>query len=498
MSKPRTVVIGSGFGGLAIAARLCARGHQVDLFEKRDQLGGRASVFTKNGFTFDGGPTVITAPFLFDELFAMAGRERSNYVQLIPINPFYRIFDHRGNYFEYNGDINYVLSQIERWNPADKEGYLRFLESTRPIFQRGFMELSSQPFLRFKDMLRLVPELIRLQAHRSVYSYVAQFIQNEFLRRCFTFHPLLIGGNPFTASAIYTLIHPLELEWGIWYARGGTGALVAALARLIEEHGGRIHLNSEVVEIVVHNQRAIGVRLRNGCFVPADYVISNADVPSTYLQLIAPQHRSWRNSDFRYKRLTRYSMSLVVIYFGTNRLYRDTPLVHHNIILSEHYRELIMQIFRARSLPKEFSLYLHMPTRTDPSLAPENHEAFYVLSPVPHLGASIDWNREAKPYRDAIMKFPEQHYLPNLSQHIVVEHMIDPRYFRDQLNTYLGTGFSIQPTLFQSAWFRPHNQSEDIKNIYFVGAGTHPGAGLPGVLCSAKVVDRLITGGGFK
>jgi phytoene desaturase len=495
MSKPRTVVIGSGFGGLAIAARLCARGHQVDLFEKLDKPGGRAYTFTQDGFTFDGGPTVITAPFLFDELFAMAGRKRGDYVEFIPINPFYRLFDHHGNYFEYNGDTDYVLAQIERWNPADKQGYLRFLERTRTLFQRGFVELADKPFLTLQSMLRIVPDLIRLQAYRSVYSYVAQFIQHEFLRRCFTFHPLLIGGNPFTASSIYALIHYLEREWGVWYARGGTGALVQALVRLIEEQGGQLHLNTEVAEILVENRRATGVRLHDGRIVHADYVISNADVPYTYLRLIDPRHRSWRNSDFRYKRLTRYSMSLVVIYFGTNRLYRDTPLAHHNIILSEHYRELIAQIFEGRSLPQEFSLYLHMPTLTDPSLAPEGHEAFYVLSPVPHLGAPIDWGREAKPYRDAIIAFLEQHYLPNLRQHIVTEHMIDPRYFRDRLNTYLGTGFSIQPTLFQSAWFRPHNRSEDIENLYFVGAGTHPGAGLPGVLCSAKVVDSLITGG---
>ncbi|MCS7220040.1 MAG: phytoene desaturase family protein [Anaerolineae bacterium] len=493
MQTQRVIIIGSGFGGLAAGARLAARGYQVDIFEKLDKPGGRAYTFERDGFIFDGGPTVITAPFLFDELFEMAGRRRGDYVEFIPINPFYRIFDHQGRYFEYNDDIAYVQSQIERWNPADREGYRRFLDATRVIFQKGFVNLADKPFLYITDMLRVVPDLIRLQSYRSVYSYVAAFIQDEFLRRCFTFHPLLIGGNPFAASSIYAMIHYLEREWGVWYTRGGTGALVRALARLIEEQGGRFHFNAEVDEILVQNRHAVGVRLKDGSVHEADYIVSNADVPFTYMNLIRPQHRSLRNSDLRYQKLTKYSMSLVVIYFGTNRLYRDTPLVQHNIILSRRYKGLLDDIFAAKSLPKDFSLYLHVPTLTDPSLAPVGHEAFYVLSPVPHLGANIDWEQAARPYRDAIMQFLEDNYLPSLQQHIVIEHMIDPRYFRDCLNTYLGTGFSIQPVLTQSAWFRPHNRSEDIDNLYFVGAGTHPGAGLPGVVLSAKIVERLIT-----
>lgn len=494
MKRERVIVIGSGFGGLAAAARLVARGYEVDIFEKLDKPGGRAYTFKKDGFVFDGGPTVITAPFLFDELFEMAGKRREDYVTFIPVNPFYRIFDHRGHYFEYNADLDYVQSQIDRWNPADKEGYRRFLETTYAIFQKGFVALADKPFLHLTDMLRVIPDLIRLQSYRSVYSYVSQFIQNEFLRRCFTFHPLLIGGNPFKASSIYAMIHYLEREWGVWYARGGTSALVDALVRLIEEQGGRFHFNAEVDQILVQKRRAYGIRLKNGDIYEADHIISNADVPYTYMKLIPSKCRSFRNSDFRYKKLTRYSMSLVVIYFGTNRLYRDTPLVHHNIILSERYRGLIEDIFKAHYLPKDFSLYLHMPTLTDSSVAPPNHEAFYVLSPVPHLKSNIDWNQTARSYRNAIMKFLAQHYLPDLERHIVTEHMIDPRYFQNQLNTYLGTGFSIQPILTQSAWFRPHNRSEDIDNLYFVGAGTHPGAGLPGVVSSAKIVDALITG----
>ncbi len=494
MKSERTIIIGSGFGGLATAARLAARGHQVDIFEKMDKPGGRAYVIEQDGFAFDGGPTVITAPFLFDEIFELAGRRREDYVEFIPIDPFYRIFDHQGRYFEYNGDLDFVLSQIERWNPADQEGYRRFLATTKAIFQKGFVELADQPFLQITDMLRVAPDLIKLQSYRSVYGYVSQFIQNEFLRRCFTFHPLLIGGNPFNASSIYAMIHYLEREWGVWYARGGTGALVQALVQLIEEMGGRFHLNAEVDEILVANRRAQGVRLKDGAVHEADHVVSNADVPFTYMKLIAPEHRGLRNSDFRYTKLTKYSMSLVVIYFGTDRLYRDTPLAHHNIILSERYKGLLRDIFKGKSLPEDFSLYLHMPSLTDPSMAPEGHEAFYVLAPVPHLGADIDWAQAAKPYRDAVMQFLEDNYLPDLQEHIVSEAMIDPRHFQDNLNTYLGTGFSIQPVLTQSAWFRPHNRSEDIDNLYFVGAGTHPGAGLPGVVSSAKIADALIAG----
>lgn len=492
--QKRVIVIGSGFGGLAIAVRLASRGYQVDVFEKLDAPGGRAYAIRQDGFVFDGGPTVITAPFLFDELFALSGRKREEYVEFIPIEPFYRIFDPKGRYFEYNADLEYVEQQIDRWNPADKEGYRRFLGTTKAIFQKGFVDLADKPFLYFTDMLRVAPDLIRLQSYRSVYGYVSQFIQDEFLRRCFTFHPLLIGGNPFVASSIYAMIHYLEREWGVWYARGGTGALVNALVRLLEELGGHIHYNAEVDEIVVRDRRAVAVRLKDGRQVPADYVVSNADVPFTYMKMIRPEHRSFRNSDLRYRYLTQYSMSLVVIYFGTDRQYRETPLAHHNIILGERYKELISEIFAARNLPLDFSLYLHMPTITDPSLAPPGHEAFYVLSPAPHLGAPIAWEEQAEKYREAILSFLEEHYLPDLRKHIVTLHMIDPRHFAGNLNTYLGTGFSIQPTLWQSAWFRPHNRSEDIENLYFVGAGTHPGAGLPGVVSSAKVVDFLITG----
>ncbi|MFN2235998.1 MAG: phytoene desaturase family protein [Anaerolineales bacterium] len=492
--REKVIVIGSGFGGLGAAARLAARGFDVEVFEKLEKPGGRATVFEIGGYRFDAGPTVITVPFLFDEIFALAGRKREDYVEFVKLDPFYRIFNHEGRYFDYNDNPAFIHSEIEKWNPADVSGYDRFMNTTKAIFQKGFVELADQPFLTLPDMLRVAPDLIKLKSHQSVYKYASHFIENDFLRRVFSFHPLLIGGNPFDASSIYAMIHYLEREWGIHFAMGGTGSLVNALAQLLEELGGKIHCNAEVAEILVEGRRTTGIRLEDGSIHKADHVISNADVAWTYLNMIPSKARGLRNSDFRYRNLTKYSMSLFVLYFGTKRRYTDTDLAHHNIILSERYQGLLNDIFNKKVLAEDFSLYLHMPTNTDPSLAPEGGETFYVLSPVPHLGADIDWTKMAKPYRNAIIQFLEDNYLPDLQANIAVEHYIDPLFFRDKLNSHLGAGFSIQPVLTQSAWFRPHNRSEDFDNLYFVGAGTHPGAGLPGVLSSSKIAEHLIAG----
>src|SRR5579883_1533586 len=479
----KIIVIGGGFGGLSAAIRLAAAGHRVDLFEKRDKLGGRAYVYEVNGFIFDGGPTVITASFLFDDLWTLAGRRREDDVQFVPCDPFYRIFDH-------HGDEAFILNQIERWNPQDKAGYQQFIATTKPIFQKGFVELADKPFLHVTDMLKVAPDLIRMQSYKSVYRYVSQYIQNDFLRRCFSFHPLLIGGNPFDAPSIYAMIHYLERQWGVHYALGGTGALVAAMGRLFESLGGTIHLNAPVAEILVDQRRVTGVRLANGTAQMADAVVSNADVTYTYRTLIPAAYRHIYTN--RKLERMKYGMSLFVLYFGTDRRYTDTGLAHHNILLGERYEGLLTDIFEKQVLADDFSLYLHMPSLTDPSVAPEGCEAFYVLAPVPHLGAGIDWRQAAKPYRDRLVRFLEEQYLPDLSRHIIAEHSIDPLHFQDELNSYLGAAFSFQPTLTQSAWFRPHNRSEEFDNLYFVGAGTHPGAGLPGVLSSAIIVENLI------
>ena len=490
----RVLIVGAGFGGLAAAIRLAARGFEVEVFEKLEAAGGRARAFYRDGFTFDAGPTVITAPFLFDELFGLCGRNRPDHVELVPLDPFYRIFDSAGRCFEMSADAQRVEEQVRRWNPTDVTGYRRLMAQSEDLFERAFLGMADRPFLRFTDMLGIVPDLIRLRAYGSVYDYVASFIRDEFLRFCFSFHPLFIGGNPFKVPAFYALIHHLERRWGVWYARGGMGALVRALVDLARELGVRFRFGAEAAEILVRRKRALGVRLRDGSFHPADHVVSNADVPYTYLQLVRPEHRGLRNSDFRYLRLAAYTISAFIVYFGTSRLYRESPLGHHSIILAAPYRELVHQLFAGRALPRDFALYVHRPTVTDPSVAPPGHETFYVLVPVPHLGARVDWDEVGPALKEAVLSFLEKNYLPDLRRHIVAEQVVDPRYFRDVLNTYLGTGFSLQPLLCQSAWFRPHNRSEDIVNLYFVGAGTHPGAGLPGVLASAKVIDRIIAG----
>jgi phytoene desaturase len=493
--KQRVVVIGSGFGGLAAAVRLAARGHDVTVVEKRDRPGGRAYVYQQDGFTFDGGPTVITAPWMIDDLFACAGRETKDFVSIVPIDPFYRIFFPEGPSFDYTGNADSMLENIRRFSrfPEDVDGYQRFIARTEQIFAKGFTELSTQPFLHPMDMVRIAPDLIRLESYRTVYGFVSRFVRDDRLRQVLSFHPLLVGGNPFQTTSIYTLIHHLEREWGVWFAMGGTGALVDALVRLLGELGGRIRLSTEVDRITGANGRATGVLLQDGTVLPADTVVCNADVAGAYRDLL-PEASRRKYTDRRLARM-KYSMSLVVIYFGVDRLHRDEgerTLTHHNVILGPRYKGLLNDIFNRKVLADDFSLYLHMPTITDPSLAPEGCEAFYVLAPVPHLGGRIDWARAAGPYRDRIMAFLEDRYLPGLSKHLVTEHMIDPRHFRDDLNSYLGSAFSVEPILTQSAYFRPHNRSEELPNLYFVGAGTHPGAGLPGVLSSAVIADDLI------
>ncbi|RCL67946.1 MAG: phytoene desaturase, partial [Rhodothermaeota bacterium MED-G64] len=408
--KKNIIVIGSGFGGLGAASRLLSAGHNVTVLESRDKPGGRGYTYEMDGFKFDGGPTVITAPFLFDEIWEAAGKKREDYFELVPCDPFYRIFDWNNQPFDYNDNHEFILSEIEKRNPRDKEGYTKFLSTTKAIFEKGFVELADKPFLNISDMLKVAPDLVRLKSHETVYQYVSGFIEDEFLRRCFSFHPLLVGGNPFDTTSIYAMIHYLEREWGVHYALGGTGSIVNAMVKLIEEQGGQLHVNQKVDEILVSNGRVRGVQLANGDKLDADIVVSNADVATTYRKLIAPQHRR-KYTDRRLERM-RYSMSLFVIYFGTNRLYRDQGLAHHNIILSDRYKGLLKDIFKNKKVADDFSLYLHMPTLTDPSMAPEGHEAFYVLSPVPHLDSGTDWTEFAPIYRDRIMNFLEENYLP--------------------------------------------------------------------------------------
>ncbi len=482
------IVIGAGFGGIAAALRLRARGYRVQLLDRMPMLGGRAQVFRCDGHVFDAGPTVITAPFLLEELFQLFGKSLRDYVELRPVEPWYRFVFHDGRTLDYGGTVEDTLSEIQRFEPRDVDGYRRMLEASRRIFDKGFVELGDQPFLAFRDMLHALPSLLRLQSWRSVYGLVSRHLSHPLLRRAFSVHPLLVGGNPFETTSIYTLIHFLERQWGVHFALGGTGALVAALGRLAAEEGVRVELETSVDRLLVRDGRVYGVALEDGRELVAEIVVSNADAPFLYRQMVDRAHRS-RWTDRRIDRL-RYSMGLFVLYFGTSARY--DAVAHHTILLAERYRDLLRDIFHRGRLAADLSLYLHRPTATDSSLAPQGRDTWYVLSPVPNLQAGIDWSREGPRYRDQVVKALEDRLLPGLSRTICAEFYVTPEDFRSRYLALHGTGFSIQPLLRQSAWFRFHNRSEDLQGLYLVGAGTHPGAGLPGVLTSAKVLDRLV------
>jgi phytoene desaturase len=486
--RPHAIVIGSGFGGLAAAVRLGARGYRVTVLERLEALGGRAFVHRQDGFTFDAGPTIVTAPFLLEELWQLCGRRLADDVTLQPVSPFYRVRFDDGASFDYTGDHAAMRAEIARFEPGDVAGYDRFMADSEAIYRVGFEQLGHVPFGSPLDMLKVLPQLVKLQGLRSVHSLVAKHIKDPRLRMVLSFHPLLVGGNPFSASAIYALIAFLERRWGVHFAMGGTGQLVQGLAGLIEGQGGTLRCHADVAEILVQNKAATGVRLASGETVRADIVVSNADAAWTYRHLIAPRHRR-RWSDRKLDR-ARYSMSLFVWYFGTDRRYED--VAHHTILMGPRYRELLADIFDRKILAEDFSLYLHRPTATDNSLAPAGCDAFYVLSPVPHLASGTDWATQAEPYRQAIAKLLSETLLPDLDQHVVTSRMTTPQDFRDRLLSMQGAAFSLEPVLTQSAWFRPHNRSEDIEKLFLVGAGTHPGAGLPGVLSSARVLDQVV------
>lgn len=488
----RAAVIGGGFGGLAVAIRLQNAGIRTTLFEKRDRPGGRAYVYEDSGFVFDAGPTVITAPHVFEELFAETGRDLRDYVELLPVDPFYRLLWEDGDAFDYNGDGQSMLEQIRVRNPEDAHGYRAFTDYSRRVFEAGYSKLAATPFLRFSDMVRVAPTLVRLRADRSVYTTISRFVKDEHVRQALSFHSLLVGGNPFETSSIYTLIHYLEREWGVFFPRGGTGALVRALAALFTELGGEMRLMMPVEQIELERQAGRTTHLITTHAVerePFDLVVSNADIHHTYAQLL----RGVPAAKAMTRRLEKmeWSMSLFVLYFGTDRRYADR-VAHHTILFGARYKELLAEIFHGSNLPEDFSLYLHAPTVTDPSLAPAGCESFYVLSPVPHLGnAPLDWDRMADGYADRILSYLERH-LPDLRKHIVTQRTFTPRDFHDVYNTYLGSAFSCAPKLTQSAWFRPHNKDDRIPGMYVVGAGTHPGAGVPGVMNSAKATASVI------
>ncbi|ABY31400.1 phytoene desaturase [Methylorubrum extorquens] len=486
-ARPHAVVIGAGFGGLAAAVRLGARGYRVTVLERLDQPGGRARVHRQDGFTFDAGPTIVTAPFLFEELWRLCGREMREDVTLVPMQPFYRIRFEDGQSFAYSGDRAAMRAEVARFSPDDVSGYERFMAHSEAVCRMGFEELGHVPFGSLGSMLRIAPDLLRLSGHRSVYDVVSRFIRDERLRTIFSFHPLLIGGNPFRASGIYCLIAHLERQWGVHFAMGGTGRLVDGLCGLIRGQGGRVRCGEDVSRIRVEDARATGVVLAGGEVIPADTVVSNADSAFTYGTLLGGRTRRWSA-----RRLARASssMGLFVWYFGTRKKYPEVD--HHMILMGPRYRGLLQDIFDRKHLANDFSLYLHRPTATDPLLAPPGCDAFYVLAPVPNLDGGQDWAQLAEPYRQRIARFLEGSVLPGLSDALVTSRVTTPQDFSDDFLSFRGSGFGLEPVLTQSAWFRPHNRSEDVANLFLVGAGTHPGAGLPGVLSSARVLDSVV------
>lgn len=489
-AKRKAIVIGAGFGGIALAIRLQSMGFQTTLLDNRDKPGGRAYVYEEKGYKFDGGPTVLTDPDCLEELWALSGRKMSDYVEIVPVSPFYRLQWEDGEVFDYDNDEAFLEAQIRKRNPDDVAGYHKFLAYSKELYREGYEKLGTTAFLKFSQMIAAAPQLIRLRADKSVYSMVSKFVKDEKVRQLLSFQSLLVGGNPFKTSSIYALIHALERKGGVWFAKGGTGALVKGMIRLFEDLGGVVRLNAEVTDIHTDGDRVTGITTADGWSEDADLISSNADVVHTYSQLLRKHARG--KSYGKALKNKSYSMSLFVIYFGLKAKHPD--MKHHIILLGNRYKDLIAEIFgKGKQLPDDFSLYLHAPSVTDDSLAPEGCSAYYVLSPVPHLGnAEIDWDEMGPKYTDKILDYLEKHSIPNLRRDLDVVKTLTPFGFRDEMNSHLGSAFSVEPVLTQSAWFRPHNRDDVLSNMYIVGAGTHPGAGVPGVVGAAKATAGVI------
>ncbi len=488
MTKPTSaIVIGAGFGGLALAIRLQSAGIQTTIVEARDKPGGRAYVWHKDGFTFDAGPTVITDPDCLQELWALTGQDMAQDVTLEPVMPFYRLLWNDGTVFDYSNDDDQLMKQIAALHPDDVAGYKRFLEYSAGVFEEGYVNLGSVPFLDFAQMLKAAPALARYQAWRSVYSIVAGFVKNEHLREALSFHTLLVGGNPMNTSSIYALIHKLERDGGVWFAKGGTNALIAGMVKLFERLGGTLRLDEPVEEITTSGDRVTGVTTAKGALT-ADIVVTNGDVVHSYG--LIKDHARGRTMEKRLKR-KRFSPSLFVVHFG---LEGDFPeIAHHSILFSDRYGPLLDDIYKNGVLANDPSLYLHKPTATDPSMAPPGHSTFYALAPVPHRGKmGRDWEAEGAAYREVVLDRIEKLLIPDIRKRIKTIFHYTPADFEEDLGAHLGSAFSLEPVLWQSAYFRVHNRDDVLSNLYFVGAGTHPGAGIPGVVGSAKATAGLI------
>ena len=484
-----SIVIGSGFGGIAASLRLKAKGHNVTLIEKHPDLGGRARVFKKNGFIYDGGPTVITAPYLINELFELFKKNPKDYIQLAPLKIWYQFIFEDQTRFNYSGDEADMKKQIEKIDKEDVIGYEKLVDFTKKIFDKGFTELADIPFDKPFVMMQQLPALLKLKSYKSVYSLVSSYIKNEKLRRMLSMHPLLVGGNPFTTTSIYGLILYLEKKWGIHYSMGGTGNIIKGLEKLMNEVGIKIIKGNEVKKIIINKNKINGIQLKDKTIINTQNVICNADPPAVYEKLLDGNTNNSLLFKWKKKRM-EYSMGLFVYYFGTKKKYNDVE--HHTIKFGNKYKEHLDDIFNNKKLNNDISYYLHRPSATDKSMAPNGNDCFYVLVPVPNNQSNIDWTIEGEKMKDLVINKVENDLMPNLRENIIEDFYLTPDYFEKELNTKYGSGFSIQPKFSQSAYFRFHNKSEVYDGLYFVGAGTHPGAGVPGVLSSAKVLDKII------
>ena len=482
-------VIGAGFGGLALAIRLQSAGVATTLIEARDRPGGRAYAWERAGFTFDAGPTVITDPACLRELWALSGADMARDVTLLPVSPFYRLNWPDGTNFDYSNDEPALRGEIARLNPDDVAGYAKFLDYAAGVYREGYEKLGAASFLDFASMIRAAPALAKYQAWRSVYSIVASFVKDERLRQALSFHTLLVGGNPMTTSSIYALIHKLEKTGGVWFAKGGTNALVRGMVAHFERIGGTMRLGDPVAEVQAKGDRVTGLRTASGWQCDFDAIASNGDIVHTYRDLLGHTPRGAKASKALLGK--RFSPSLFLVHFGVRGSWPGIP--HHMILFGPRYGELLSDIYDRGVLPADFSLYLHHPTVTDPDLAPESCSTFYALAPVPHLGkAPLDWNVVGEAYADRIIDEIERRLMPGLRERIVTRFHYTPVDFARDLNAHLGSAFSLEPLLTQSAYFRTHNRDDILRNLYFVGAGTHPGAGIPGVVGSAKATARLM------
>ncbi len=487
--KSKIIVVGSGFGGIASALRMSALGYEVTIIEKLNKIGGRAQVFNVNGFRHDAGPTVITAPFMFDDLFKLFGEDRKKYLNFIPLDPWYRFYFHDKTHFDYCRHVEDTKLEIAKFSKSDAEGYEKLLKISKNIYDIGFIKLADKPFTSFLTMIKQIPDLIRLKSYLTVSQLVKKFLKHPKIQSAFSIHPLLVGGNPFNTTSIYALIHYLERNSGVYFCMGGTGKIILELKKLMSRQKIKIKLNTNITKVNIENSKIIAVECNNKQNYECDKLIYNGDPPIFYEEILKSKN-IFKRKKFLPEKFTKYSMGLFVLFFGTKKKYNS--VAHHTVWMGKRFKGLLTDIYDKKILAEDFSLYIHRPTATDKSFAPNKCDSFYVLCPVPNLQGKVNWNKEAPKLKNRIILSLEKTILPSLSKYICDEFYMTPEDFKKNYRSKYGAGFSIAPIFSQSAWFRYHNKDPHINNLYFSSSGAHPGAGIPGVLSSAKVVENII------